>query len=246
METEVLKEPRGFLRCIEWFYAIVAFATCANFSTSIGYSITCMNNATNPIQVVHPIHYPFRFNSAETSIIKTNDLHKFCFNETIAKSEPEDFHSGASFFVFTGVLAWLGTTASLVIYVFFPQKYMDHNRELPKIDFFFTFIMVVFWFCSSAIWAGGLNGLKSVIDESWLYSSIMSPCQKIEDNFVETEIEKCTQNEAQKGTFLEANVSIIFGFQNFFLWSSNLWFIYKETEWFAKRSHSSKPFQTLG
>ena len=60
MDTEVLKEPRGFIRCLQWLFALVAFATCANFSTSCGYTVTCKDTGLDKIVVDHPIYYPFK------------------------------------------------------------------------------------------------------------------------------------------------------------------------------------------
>ena len=59
-DTEVLKEPRGFIRCLQWLFALVAFATCANFSTSCGYTVKCTKGGLDPIVVEHPIYYPFK------------------------------------------------------------------------------------------------------------------------------------------------------------------------------------------
>ena len=57
-----------------------------------------------------------------------------CFNRTKAQNQPGDFQSDAQFFVFTGVIAWLGATAWLVIYVFFSQKYLeDAEKKVPMI-----------------------------------------------------------------------------------------------------------------
>ena len=36
------------------------------------------------------------------------------------------------------------------------------------------------------------------------------------------------------------NIFQLLGFLNFFLWASNLWFVYKETHWFAGRSNQSQ------
>ena len=56
-----------------------------------------------------------------------------CFDDEKAKNQPGDFQSDAQFFVFTGVIAWLGATACLVIYVFFSQKYLDDDKKAPMI-----------------------------------------------------------------------------------------------------------------
>ena len=53
--------------------------------------------------------------------------------EKIANNHPGDFSSDAQFFVFTGVIAWLGATACLVIYVFFSQRYLDDDKKAPLI-----------------------------------------------------------------------------------------------------------------
>ena len=56
-----------------------------------------------------------------------------CFDVGKTKNHPGDFSSDAQFFVFTGVIAWLGATACLVIYVFFSQKYLDDDKKAPLI-----------------------------------------------------------------------------------------------------------------
>jgi len=248
MDTQVLKEPRGFIRCLEWLFALVAFATCANFSTNCGYTITCKDQLQlKPIEVVHPIYYPFKLDSVEAEIRNPNkdnsNLTK-CFDAQKALNQPGDFQSDAQFFVFTGVIAWLGATVCLVIYVFFSQKYLDDNKTAPMIDFCFTVIVAVFWLSASAAWANGVLGLKSASDETWLSSSALSPCQKNGNTYV-LQIQECSQKADQKGSFGGANASVLLGFLNFFLWASNLWFIYKETKWFANRSQSSNPPQPM-
>ena len=56
-----------------------------------------------------------------------------CFDAQKAKDQPGDFQSDAQFFVFTGVIAWLGATGCLIIYVFFSQKYLDDDKKVPMI-----------------------------------------------------------------------------------------------------------------
>ena len=71
----------------------------------------------------------FRLDHGEAKIDNTNG--KTCFNETKANHQPGDFSSDAQFFVFTGVIAWLGSTACLAIYVFFSQRYLDDSKTAP-------------------------------------------------------------------------------------------------------------------
>ena len=56
---EPLKEPRGFLRLIQWFIALLAFATCCDFSLKIGFKIDCHND-TAPVHFDTTTSYPFR------------------------------------------------------------------------------------------------------------------------------------------------------------------------------------------
>ena len=56
-----------------------------------------------------------------------------CYDATKAQTQPGDFQSDAQFFVFTGVVAWLGATVCLIIYVFFSQKYLDDDKKAPMI-----------------------------------------------------------------------------------------------------------------
>jgi len=247
MDTQSLKEPRGFIRCLEWLFALVAFATCANFSTSFEYTVTCKEGAGQETvtKVVHQVYYPFKLDHAETNF-EPAIVGAGCFDWKKAQNQPGDFQSDAQFFVFTGVIAWLGATAWLVIYVFFSQKYLeDAEKKVPMIDFCFTVIVAVFWLSASAAWANGVIGLKNATDESWIYTSPMSPCQKTGDIYVDSKVTECSQTDEQKGSYGGANASILLGFLNFFLWGSNLWFIYKETKWFAERSQSSNPPQQM-
>jgi len=250
MNTEVLKEPRGFIRILEWFFALIAFATVANFTTSCGYTITCnvSGKEWKPIKITHQVYYPFQLDHGKAIIEDPNNEPNLtqCFDTTKVDMQPGDFSSDAQFFVFTGVIAWLGATACLVIYVFFSHRYLDDSKTAPMFDFVFTVIIAVFWLSASAAWANGVIGLKSATDDSsWIHSSNLSTCQKINDKYVHPGIKECGREEDQTGSFGGANASVLLGFLNFFLWASNLWFIYKETSHFANRSQASNPPQQM-
>lgn len=47
--------------------------------------------------------------------------------------------------------------------------------------------------------------------------------------FLQVRIE-CSSSCSQ---FSEGNISVLLGFLNCFLWTTNLWFLYKETKWFT-------------
>lgn len=123
-----------------------------------------------------------------------------------------DFSSDAKFFVSTGVLAMLYSLAVIIIYTKFDEMYKS-NTKLPLYDFLITVVFGVLWLSSSAAWANGLTGLKSETNPI-LDSLLCKDCQAISSNFS------------------TLNISVIFGFLNFFLWAADLWFVYKETSWF--------------
>jgi len=213
------------MRCLEWFFAIIAFATCCDFSTVSEYSVECANGWN--FSVSHPISYPFRLDHDKP-------VNVTCLkNETSWEQLAGDFSSDAQFFVFTGVLSFLGTMACLVVYLFFPEMYFSENKKAPMFDFVFTVIVAVFWLSASAAWANGVVGMKYEANpDNWIFSSPTSVCHLADTKKpVKTFVKRCVTVSA--GHFAKANVSIILGFLNFFLWASNLWFLYKETSWFS-------------
>lgn len=81
-----------------------------------------------------------------------------------------------------------------------------------------TTVLAIFWLSGSAAWANGASGLKTVTDSGAIY--------------------KACGNRMPVSTtsFSRLNISLLFGFLNFFLWASDLWFLYKETYWFKDRN----------
>ncbi|XP_030748327.1 synaptophysin-like protein 2 [Sitophilus oryzae] len=132
-------------------------------------------------------------------------------NNSCTVSISNDFSSDAKFFVATGVLAMLYSIAIILVYAKMDEAYKA-NKKYPLYDFLITVFLAVLWLSSSAAWANGLSGLKSATSNP----SFSTPdCCKIVTSSYST-----------------LNISVIFGFLNFFLWAADLWFLYKETEWF--------------
>jgi len=236
MDTEILKQPRGCLRLLQWVFALLAFATCSNFSSYLEFSIKfkAAENCENPGPVIvkQEFSYPFRLDH-----IPHQTFPNFCKNGSVSDPPitfPGDFSSDAQFFVFTGVTTWLYCFFSLAIYVFFSKLYHDEQKNAPMIDFCATVIIAVFWLAGSSAWANSLNGLKNAANpNSWVMSNeIGGPCYSSKNGPIATVVEKCTAT--YMGSFGGANVSVIFGFLNFFLWGCNLWYLYKETSWFKQ------------
>eukprot|EP00092_Neocalanus_flemingeri_P012898 GFUD01013895.1.p1 GENE.GFUD01013895.1~~GFUD01013895.1.p1 ORF type:complete len:265 (-),score=66.07 GFUD01013895.1:335-1129(-) len=237
LDMEALKEPRGFLRCLQWFFAMLAFATCCDFSTKLAFDIVCKDNSQATTMVTTDITYPFSIDHNPPFKFGDSPPCGIKFGPKVKDQDitfPGDFSSDAQFFVFTGVITWLYCFASIAVYVFYSSNYSDEQKNYPKVDFVITALLAFFWLAGSSAWANGLNGIKQVSDpDNWIFTSqyeTAAACFKTTNGtYVYTKIGEC--HTTSRGHFGGANVSVLFGFLNFFLWASNLWFLYKETGW---------------
>ncbi|XP_059091695.1 synaptophysin-like protein 2 isoform X4 [Tigriopus californicus] len=238
MDTAVLQEPRGFMRALQWLFAICAFGSCADFDTIMRYTVTCPNGDIKEIQ--HNATYPFVLSKQQTVNVTCGES-----GPAIYLDPPGDFSSDAAFFVFTGVISFLATMAILIVYVFFSPVYENESKKAPLVDFCFTVVIAVFWLSASAAWANGLSGMKHVYGGDWLHAANKCPFPPgggpAEASSVEYAFTACQVLDS--GHYGLANVSVILGFLNFFLWSSNLWFLYKETAWFASRNPNNESLE---
>lgn len=209
-KIDVVKEPRGFIRVLQFVLSICGFATTTNFQSTFGFTVRC-NNVTLPdVNVSKDFSYPFRLDHAQADVRACGNDYSFPYYG--------DYSSDSQFFVMSGVLAMLYSIGSLIFYCLSNETYKA-DRRIPLVDFLITTIMAVFWLSGSAAWATGLTSLKYATDPT---------------NFIKF-IDICKSNRCIAyftGNFADLNISIIFGFLNFFLWTTNLWFLYKETSWF--------------
>lgn len=197
-----LKEPLGFIRVLEWVFAIFAFATTAGYSGKTHFTVTCPDQTSN----VHPLFgYPFRLSATPYIIPYCNG------SESINKYLQGDFSSSAEFFVCVGVFAFLYCTATLILYLGFQHVYRQTPRG-PIVDLVVTAAFAFLWFVSSSAWGKGLTDVKWATNPEHL----VEQCKSI-----------CTPGSFPSMGRL--NASVIFGFLNLILWGGNCWFIYKET-----------------
>ena len=100
---------------MELLFAIVAFATLANFSTKIGINIVCKNSTeiTNVDDTFHQfdrtVSYPFKVKNLKPIDVEKENV---CKIRTVKEEDKTihflgDFSSDAQFFVFTGVISFL-------------------------------------------------------------------------------------------------------------------------------------------
>ncbi|KAL1422879.1 hypothetical protein MTO96_021609 [Rhipicephalus appendiculatus] len=133
LNFRVLKEPRGFIRVLQFVFSIFAFATTSGFGTTSIFSVICTRSS--PFKVTVQYGYPF---SIEL---------------------PFNFASNAEFFVATGVLSFLYCVGILGIYLFSSKMYAE-NQTVPIVDLGLTALMSLFWFAGSCAWAQGVRDVK--------------------------------------------------------------------------------------
>ncbi|XP_020504068.1 synaptophysin-like protein 2a [Labrus bergylta] len=197
-----LKEPLGFIRVLEWVFAIFAFATTGGYSGSTHMEEKCQDDVRNVFAV---FYYPFRLSAKPYSI-------PYC-NGTESKGIylQGDFSSSAEFYVSVGVFAFLYCTATLVLYLGYQHVYRQTSRG-PIVDLVVTAVFAFLWFVSAAAWGKGLTDVKWATHPDRLVEHCKDVC-----------------HVGTHPSMGRLNASVIFGFLNLILWGGNCWFIYKET-----------------
>lgn len=220
------KEPRGFIKVLQFFIAILAFATTAGYYTEFKFEGTFLcNNQTNHGVHIKRVRFDYPFDDIDyyiDSIINCSTGKK----GYVGQDKINDFKSKSEFFVFVGVISFFYCIVAMVYYVFFedPAKYGPGGtgrdlKSFSTVDFVVTLILAFFWFCASVAWAVGLTGLKDDADaENYIKNAKL--CQKPFE---------CTV--LKKAGFATLTISVLFGFLNCFLWCANTWYVYKETVW---------------
>ncbi|KAK5934391.1 hypothetical protein CgunFtcFv8_014795 [Champsocephalus gunnari] len=209
----VLKLPLGFIRVLEWLFAIFAFATCGGYSGQLRVSVDCMEKARSNLSIGIDFAYPFR-------------LHQVSFEAPLCEGIRNervfligDFSSSAEFFVTIAVFAFLYSLVATIVYIFFQNIYRENNRG-PLIDFVVTVVFSFMWLVSSSAWTKALSDVKTATDPDEV-QFLISAC-KVQSN-------KCGSVHGPRWSGL--NTSVVFGFLNFVLWAGNIWFVFKETGW---------------
>ncbi|XP_075766036.1 synaptophysin-like protein 2 [Pelodiscus sinensis] len=212
-----LEEPLGFVKVLQWLFAIFAFGCCGSFSGETGATVKCPDDVNEMTAISVQFGYPFRLARIpfEMPTCDSNGTKRTLYLMG-------DFSASAEFFVTLGVFSFLYSMAALVIYLRFHSLYAE-NKRLPFADFCVSVSFTFFWLVAAAAWGKGLSDVKGATRPSSLIAA-MSVCQ----------FKSTVCNAGATPAMGLANISVLFGFINFILWAGNCWFVFKETSWHAQ------------
>jgi len=198
-----IKEPRGFIRAIQFIFAILALCTTAFYSQNSSLIIECPNSLGQTTN--YTISYGFK------------QIYRLQNQNCIQRMDPRyelDARASAEFYVTVGVLSMLYSAAALALYVLLSELY-ENNPMIALFDLFGTAVLTFFWFVGWCAWLANVSTVKNFPEE---FVSVMK----------EKVVPKASINQIPPN-FASLNISLVFGFANIFLWAASCWFVFKET-----------------
>eukprot|EP00112_Aurelia_sp_Birch-Aquarium-sp1_P009249 Seg2042.5 transcript_id=Seg2042.5/GoldUCD/mRNA.D3Y31 product=Synaptophysin protein_id=Seg2042.5/GoldUCD/D3Y31 len=228
-QFEVLKEPRGFIKVIQIFVAIFAFATCTGYNSgNLQIVQKCASNDTGRI-VLSEFGYPYNKPLMFRMMVCSNGV--ATKSATLVSINALNYRSSMEYFVVIGVFCFLYSLGVLVYYIIFEEDQTTSSAppskfSPPVIDFVISVVFVIFWFTGAIACAASVTGIKNRTS----LSAIIPRIPQCKGGLCSPRM------EANLATL---HISALIGFLNVFVWCGNLWFLYKETPWHSPKSRSA-------
>ncbi|XP_075218558.1 synaptophysin-like [Lycorma delicatula] len=207
LDLSVFKEPRGVSRVLQ-----LVIGTLAGLAIYGYEGIETVKLCAQTVWLTYS--YPFELTRVQESVMCNKTP------ITLQLASDDSFSQYSEYFLFVCILSTLYCTISIIIYTKCTSTY-ETNDKYPLGDFIGTVVIAVLWLFASAAWTHGLSGLKLVTNPSFVQSYLVQTYRiniKVSNN-----------------GYFGLNVSAILGCLSFFIWASDLWFLYKETVWFQGR-----------
>lgn len=212
LDLSVFREPRGVCRCLQLLIGTLTGLAIYAFEgvETIKYC------SPNTVLTKLIYSYPFQLTTVRENLN--------CSGKTasVQLALDDSYSPYAEYFLIVSILSILYCFVAVVIYSKCTQTY-ETNDKYPLADFIGTVFIAVLWLFASAAWAHGLSALKSNTNPTILKGLLTS-------RYPDMNIEQVTNTG-----YFGLNVSAILGCLSFFLWASDLWFLYKDTPWFQGR-----------
>ena len=207
-------QPKGFLRVLEFFIAILTFSLTAGFTAVANQHCTVFTapkNMTVTNQVLSP--YPF------------NEFQFHAYNGTVI-STPFPLGSGPQFFVCWGVFTMLYCFVAVLVYMSLSKKFVVPGlTSLPDwlvvIDLLMTCLWIFIYVLAFLIWAIQSNVLKA---------SIVTHLNN----------QNYCANRAYLISFAQTDISLTFSFLLMFILVCNVYFVLKDTSYYMRWTENRK------
>jgi len=222
--TDVLKEPRGFIKIIQFLFSILAFACLVDWRGTLSFNYDCgttNGTASRKGSVAVTFKYPFAMDEIQQAVPLCDK------NKDRIPPGKVDFELNAvqpsQFFVFIGVVAFFASIGIAVGYVLYEDVYLSSPRYAWG-DIFVHGALSFLWFVSSCAFAAHISKIKKYSSFTWVVSEGTSFVECYQKEYSVT----CTL-KGNNPTYANIDIAALCGFVNVFLWGANIWFLYKET-----------------
>uniref|UniRef100_A0A0N5BCT1 MARVEL domain-containing protein n=1 Tax=Strongyloides papillosus TaxID=174720 RepID=A0A0N5BCT1_STREA len=216
-DPEMLKMPLGFIKVLQLPFALIAFTTMDGWGFLLEYK-------------------------CDEKVIQKAIIDRFALssimlpmcNGTKTNLWEHSFGGTALFYGLISLLSLVFIGLMLFVYLFNLELYATDNR-LPHADCITTCILGICWVLVAISW---WSATSKVLEDT------------TNENIVKLLNDKhfCGENSCVSGSYSHSStltISVLAAWGCAILFFSNIWFAYKETDWFKNRQPFPEPQMTI-